>query len=87
MLGYLAATSRPSDTHQSGMQFLSLDKFIEKIKSGEFIEYKVVDSPEMHYVGVSRSSVMDLINSGATCVTQCQPKVSVNYFPRQHHYE
>ena len=72
------ASSHPSVVsvnHQPPLHYLPHDKFIDKIKTGEFIEYKVVEVPDMHYIGVSKSAVKDVINSQATCVLSCQPKV------------
>lgn len=77
----VAACSRPvmftSDQQKAPLQFLPHEKFIESVKAGEFIEYRVVDSPEMHYVGVRKRAIKEAINSGSTCLMLCQPKVGM----------
>ncbi|XP_067938932.1 protein PALS1-like isoform X2 [Watersipora subatra] len=73
----IRTTSLPA-TYTSGkhrpLEYLQLDKFIEKIKGDEFVEHKVADEPEFHYVGVSKQAVTDIVEKGVTCIMHCQPK-------------
>lgn len=64
-------------THQPPLQFLPLDKFVQRIKAGEFVEYKVADVPDMHYVGVSKRSIREVMESKATGLIHCQLKVGI----------